>query len=199
MRPKGENLSKKDLRVWETVSRKTILNHSKFLTVESHTVKLPDGQIIPDWAWLIIPSAAIVLAMTDDDQFLCFRQTKYAVEGTSLAPVGGMLEPNEAPINAARRELLEEMGYESAEWVNLGSHILDPNRGIATMHLFLALKAKKVAEPNSDDLEDQELLLLSQNEIENALKAGEFKILAWSAVVAMSLNYLQTSDKRITG
>ena len=199
MRPKGEKLSKKDLRVWETVSRKTILNHSKFLTVESHTVKLPDGQIIPDWAWLIIPSAAIVLAMTDDDQFLCFRQTKYAVEGTSLAPVGGMLEPNEAPINAARRELLEEMGYESAEWVNLGSHILDPNRGIATMHLFLALKAKKVAEPNSDDLEDQELLLLSQNEIENALKTGEFKILAWSAVVAMSLNYLQTSDKRITG
>ena len=199
MRPIGEKLSKKDLRVWETVSRKTILNHSKFLTVESHTVKLPDGQIIPDWAWLIIPSAAIVLAMTDDDQFLCFRQTKYAVEGTSLAPVGGMLEPNEAPIDAARRELLEEMGYESAEWVNLGSHILDPNRGIATMHLFLALKAKKVAEPNSDDLEDQELLLLSQNEIENALKAGEFKILAWSAVVAMSLNYLQTSDKRLTG
>ncbi len=199
MRPKGENLSKKDLRVWKTISRKTILNHSKFLTVESHTVKLPDGQIIPDWAWLIIPSAAIVLAMTDDDQFLCFRQTKYAVEGTSLAPVGGMLEPNEAPIDAAKRELLEEMGYESSDWINLGSHILDPNRGIATMHLFLALKAKKVAEPNSDDLEDQELLLLSRNEIENALKEGEFKILAWSAVVAMSLNYLNASEKRRAG
>lgn len=192
-------MSKKDLQVWETVSRKTILNHSKFLTVESHTVKLPDGQIIPDWAWLIIPSAAIVLAMTDNDQFLCFRQTKYAVEGTSLAPVGGMLEPNEAPIDAAKRELLEEMGYESLEWVNLGSHILDPNRGIATMHLFLALKAKKVAEPNSDDLEDQELLLLSRDEIENALKEGEFKILAWSAVVAMSLNYLNASEKRRAG
>lgn len=192
-------MSKKDLRVLETVSRKTILNHSKFLTVESHTVKLPDGQIIPDWAWLIIPSAAIVLAMTDNDQFLCFRQTKYAVEGTSLAPVGGMLEPNEAPIDAAKRELLEEMGYESLEWVNLGSHILDPNRGIATMHLFLALKAKKVAEPNSDDLEDQELLLLSRDEIENALKEGEFKILAWSAVVAMSLNYLNASEKRRAG
>lgn len=192
-------MSKKDLRIWETLSREVILNHSKFLTVESHTVKLPDGQIIPDWAWLIIPSAAIVLAITDDDQFLCFRQTKYAVEGTSLAPVGGMLEPNETPIDAAKRELLEEMGYESSDWVNLGSHILDPNRGIATMYLFLALKAKKVAEPNSDDLEDQELLLLSRNEIENALKEGEFKILAWSAVVAMSLNYLNASEKRRAG
>jgi len=186
------------LRVWETVSKEVILNHGKFLTVENHTVKLPDGQIIPDWAWLIIPSAAIVLPMTDDNKFLCFRQTKYAVEGTSLAPVGGMLEPNESPIDAAKRELLEEMGYESSNWVSLGSHILDPNRGIATMHLFLALNAKQVTKPNSDDLEDQELLVLNRNEIENALRAGEFKILAWSAVVAMSLNYLNASSSQQT-
>lgn len=189
-------MSKKELRVWETVLRKTILKHSKFLTVESHTIKLPDGQTISDWAWLIIPSAAIVLAMTEDNKFLCFRQTKYAIEGTSLAPVGGMLEANEKPIDAAKRELLEEMGYASSDWVNLGSHILDPNRGIATMHLFLALNAKRVSEPNSDDLEDQELLFLTRNEIENALKAGEFKILSWSAVVAMSLNYLISSENR---
>jgi ADP-ribose pyrophosphatase len=96
-------MSNKILRVWETISRKTLLNQSKFLTVESHTVKLPDGKIIPDWAWLIIPSAAIVLARTIDNQFLCFRQTKYAVEGTVLAPVGGMLAPDEDPLDAAKR------------------------------------------------------------------------------------------------
>lgn len=88
------------------------------------------------------------------------------------------------------------MGYESSNWISLGSHILDPNRGIATMHLFLALNAKQVAKPNSDDLEDQELLFLSRNAIENALKEGEFKVLAWSAVVAMSLNYLNASEKQ---
>jgi ADP-ribose pyrophosphatase len=192
-------VSRKELRVWETMSRKTILEHSKFLTVENHVVKLPNGKLIPDWAWLIIPSAAIVLAVTKDDKFLCFQQTKYAIEGTSFAPVGGMLELNEEPIDAAKRELLEEMGYASSDWVSLGSHILDPNRGIATMHLFLALNAKQVTEPNSDDLEDQELLFLSRDEIEAALQAGEFKILAWSAVVAMSLNYINTSAKRNTG
>ncbi|HEX5944506.1 MAG TPA: NUDIX hydrolase [Anaerolineales bacterium] len=183
-------MNRKELRVWETVSRKTILSHNKFLTVESHTVKLPDGGVIPDWAWIIIPSAVIILAVTGDKKFLCFRQTKYAVDGITLAPVGGMLEPDEIPLDAAKRELLEETGYQASEWVNLGSHILDPNRGIATMHLFLALHAKQIAQPDSDDLEDQELLFLTQSEIENALKAGEFKILAWSAVVAMSLNYL---------
>jgi len=35
----------------------------------------------------------------------------------------------------------------------------------------------------------------SKNEIENALKTGEFKILVWSAVVAMSLNYLNALDR----
>jgi ADP-ribose pyrophosphatase len=184
-------MRQKELRVWETVSKKVILRLNKFLTVESHTVKLPDGRIIPDWPWVIIPSAAIVLAVTSDEKFLCFRQTKYAVRGTSLAPVGGMLELGEAPLAAAKRELLEEMGYKSSQWVNLGSYILDPNRGMATMYLFLALNANKVAEPNSDDLEDQILLVLSRKEIDDALKNGEFKVLSWSAVVAMSLNYMK--------
>jgi ADP-ribose pyrophosphatase len=183
-------VTRKKLRVWQTVSRKIILQHSKFLTMESHTVRLPDGRIIDDWPWLIIPSAAIVLAATPENQFLCFRQTKYAIKGTSLAPVGGMLEPGETPILAAKRELLEEMGCQASEWVHLGSPVMDPNRGIATMHLFLALNARKVAEPDSDDLEDQELLSLGRLEIEKALQAGEFKVLAWSAVVALALNYL---------
>ncbi len=108
-------MSEKNLHAWETLSRKIILDHNKFLTVENHTVKLPNGQIIPDWAWVIIPDAAIVLARTEDGRFLCFRQTKYAVEGTTLAPVGGMLEPNEVPLDGAKRELLEETGYESSE------------------------------------------------------------------------------------
>ncbi len=189
-------MSQKELRAWETVSKVVVLKHSKFLTVESHIVKLPDGQIIPDWAWLIIPDAVIVLPQTEDGRFLCFRQTKYAIAGTALAPVGGMLEPDEAPLDAAKRELLEEMGYAASEWVNLGSHILDPNRGIATVHLYLARHARRVAEPDSDDLEDQELLFLTRAELEAALKANEFKVLAWSAVVAMSLNYLNSSVKQ---
>ena len=187
-------MSQKELRVWKTLSRRTLLSHNKFLTVENHAVELPDGRVILDWAWIIIPSAVIVLAVTADHRFLCFRQTKYAVDGITLAPVGGMLEPNEIPLEAAKRELLEETGYEASEWVNLGSHILDPNRGIATMHLFLALHAKQITQPDSDDLEDQELLLLSRSAVESALRAGEFKILAWSAVVAMALNYLSASD-----
>jgi ADP-ribose pyrophosphatase len=188
-------MMKKEMKVWETLSRTTILNHNKFLTVENHVVKLPDGQIIPDWAWIVTPDAAIVLAATDEKKFLCFRQTKYAVDGTSLAPAAGMIEPGEAPLETAKRELREEMGYQSSEWINLGSYVVEPNRGVDTMHLFLALNAKKISEQNSDDLEEQELLFLSRDEIEEALKLGEFKVLVWSTVVSLSLLYLNALEK----
>jgi hypothetical protein len=49
------------LKLWKTRSRKTLLNHNKFLTVETHEVELPDGTIIPDWAWIITPDFVIVI------------------------------------------------------------------------------------------------------------------------------------------
>jgi 8-oxo-dGTP pyrophosphatase MutT (NUDIX family) len=189
-------MNKKEMKVWETLSKTTILNHNKFLSVENHVVKLPDGQIIPDWAWIVTPDAAIVLAVTEEKKFLCFRQTKYAVNGTSLAPAAGMIEPDEIPLETAKRELLEETGYQSSEWVNLGSYVVDPNRGVDTMHLFLALNSKKVSEQHSDDLEEQELLYLSREEIEEALRLGEFKVLVWSTVVSLSLLYLNALERQ---
>ncbi len=184
-------MTPKKLRPWKTLSKKTILDHGRFLKVEEHRVELPDGRIIPDWTWVIIPDAVIVLARLEGGKFLIFRQTKYALEGTSLAPVGGMLEEGEEPLAAAKRELLEEMGCKASRWVPLGSYVLDPNRGVARVHYFLALDARRVAEPDSDDLEEQELLEVTRGELESALFAGEFKEATWAALVSMAINYLK--------
>ena len=183
-------MDERPLRPWKTLSRRSILDQGRFLRVESHAVGLPDGRVISDWPWIITPDAVIVLAMTAQEHFLCFRQTKYAVEGTSLAPVGGMLEPDENPFEAAKRELREETGYESPDWVELGNYVVGPNRGIGTMHLYLAKNAREVCEPSSDDLEDQQLHLLNRSELELAFISGEFKVLAWTAAVAMALCHL---------
>ncbi len=183
-------MEENEIHPWKTLERKLILDHNRFLQVENHVVQLPDGQVIPDWAWVTIPDAVIVLARTVEKEFLCFRQTKYAVEGITLAPVGGMIEEGEPVLAAAQRELREETGYTATEWRYLGGYLLDPNRGVATMHLFLALNAQWAAEPIKDDLEDQVLLHLSQEELSVALMNGEFKIVSWTAVVSLALNAL---------
>ncbi|MBN1485207.1 MAG: NUDIX hydrolase [Chloroflexia bacterium] len=172
---------------WKTLERRTILKHSKFLRVEEHTIELPDGRVIPHWPWIILPEYVNVLVLTEDGEYLCFRQTKYAVEGTSLAPVGGYLEPGEDPLETAQRELLEETGYRAAEWVDLGHYPVDGNRGAGLAHFYLARGGRPVARPDADDLEEQELLLLSRAEVEEALAAGQFKLLPWAALVALAL------------
>lgn len=175
------------LRPWKTLARRTILKPNHFLTVENHVVELPDGRVIDDWSWVILPDASIVMAQTVDGKFLCFRQTKYAIRGTTLALVAGMLETDEEPLAAAQRELLEETGYTAKQWTHLGSFCADPNRGINTLHLFLARQARQVAQPKADDLEDQQLLLLSGQELEQALLRGEFKAIMWSTTAALAL------------
>lgn len=178
------------MQAWKTLSRRTILSHSKFLTVEDHTIELHDGRVIPNWPWIITPDFVNVLPETVEGQFLCFRQTKYGLQGTSLAPVGGYMEPGEDPLVAAKRELLEETGFDAQDWVSLGSFVLDPNRGLAIGHLYLARGARFVTTPHADDLEEQQLLQMSRSELETALIAGEFKALAWTTNVALALQWL---------
>lgn len=176
---------------WKTKASITVLQSGKWLAVEDRTVVTPSGQTIEHWPWIITPNYVNVLAATAGGKYLVFRQGKYGLDGESLAPVGGYIEPGETPLAAAQRELSEETGYVSADWLHLGTYLVDPNRGVATGDLYLARNAKQVAERHADDLEDQKLLFLDRSELEAALKAGQFKVLAWAANVAFALLFLE--------
>lgn len=177
------------METWKTITRTPVLRSGdgRFLQVEHHTVQLPDGRLIENWPWVVTPDYVNVVAITTEEKFLLFRQPKYAVTGLSLATVGGYLEPGEDPLVAAQRELLEETGYQAAEWTALGQFVVDGNRGCGTAHLFLARNAVAVQAIAADDLEEQVLVEFTRNEVAAALHQGEFKVLAWGAAVALAL------------
>ena len=82
---------------WKTTHREMLLDLSPFLKIEQHTVVLPDGQVIENWPWIITPDYVNVAVITNEGQYIVFRQTKYSVKGTTLALVGGYIEPGEEP------------------------------------------------------------------------------------------------------
>lgn len=107
---------------WKTIKCEQVLDLSPFLKVEQHTVVLPDGQVIEKWPWIITPDFVNIAVITTEGEYLVFHQTKYSITGTTLAPVGGYIEPGEEPLATAKRELLEETGFVAENgktWANL--------------------------------------------------------------------------------
>jgi 8-oxo-dGTP pyrophosphatase MutT (NUDIX family) len=67
---------------------------------------------------------------TKEGKFLLFRQRKYAIPGETLSPVGGFINNGETPFDAARREVLEELGVGS-------KRLLEKDRGASTSPIVL--------------------------------------------------------------
>ncbi len=98
-------------------------------------------------------------------------------------------------MSCAKRELAEETGYEAARWHALGTFPADGNHGAGNAHLFLAEGARKVGDTVSDDLEEQEVVLLRRDQVAKALLEGEFKVLSWTTVMALALAYLAEAER----
>jgi ADP-ribose pyrophosphatase len=66
------------------------------------------------------PGAVAIVALFDDGRVLLERQHRYALRRDFIEIPAGKLDPGEAHLVTAKRELLEETGYVAAEWRRLG-------------------------------------------------------------------------------
>lgn len=178
------------MKNWTTHSRKTVLDCGRFLKVELHDVEFDDGTRIEDWPWVVTPNYINVVVRREEGDFLVFNQSKYAIDGDSMAIVGGYIEPGEDPLAAAKREVLEETGYEAPDWTPLGDYVIAANRGFGRAYFYLATGAVRVADPDADDLENYEILTVKQDELVDALKQSRFKVLPWATAVSLALHHL---------
>jgi ADP-ribose pyrophosphatase len=170
---------------WKVLSSRDVLDARPFLKVRVETIELPDGRRIPDYYQLEMPSFACIFAETVEGLIVVHRQYRHGPRRVGLTFPGGHLEAGEGSLDAARRELFEETGFESDAWTYFGGFMVNANQGGAVSHMFHATGCRRTAAPRSDDLEASEILLLSRDELLAAIGRGEIHLLTQIALVGM--------------
>ena len=105
----------KDIKPWETVSSKYLIQRP-WLTARRDVLRMPDGKLVPEYYVLEYPTWVNIIAITTEGEMVMIRQYRHGFDQVLVELCAGVVEHGEAPIEAARRELLEETGYAGGEW-----------------------------------------------------------------------------------
>ena len=176
---------------WGSLTKESILDKKPWFEVFSESVCLPDGKVIPEYYGIEMPRYTAVFAVTEDQKIMVLRCYSHAICEVTLTMPGGMIEEGESPLEGIQREFLEETGYVASEWKSLGSFMGNSTRGCGTYYLFFANGAYSVQEPDSGDLEDLELILLSPQEVEQAVDERKAQSLGVLSMLLLGLRCLK--------
>lgn len=115
--------------------------------------------------------AAVIVPITEDEKFVMVVQSRPNTRpGVVVEFPAGMVDDGEDPIVSARRELLEETGYECDDIYLLEEHYQDQGCSEAVIRMYVATGCRKVAEQKLDSDENLDFIELGYDEILNLIK-----------------------------
>ena len=190
-----EDKKKKDPLEWEEVSCEHIVK-DEWIDIRRSTYRFPDGSTFEPFYSYSRRNYVVIVASDTEGNYLCVRQYRQGIKRvTTEFPAGGIERKDgreyghsqdvssEDSLAAAKRELLEETGYESGEWRHLLT--VPSNATIADnyAYIFEAKNCRKVAGQSLDETEFLNVYSYTEQELEDMIAAGDFPqavhILAW--------------------
>ena len=153
----------------------------KWATLRVDTCKLQTGVVKDDYYVLEYPNWANAIALTRENKIILVRQYRHAADIISLEVPGGVMDGDESPEAAVRRELLEETGYSFDTAELIATLYPNPATSNNTTFTYLLTGGVKTHEQHLDEHEilnveeysiEEVKQLLKDNKIDQALHAA---------------------------
>ncbi len=113
-----------------------------------------------------------VVAVTAEGRVVIVRQFRFGIGKITTEIPGGIVDPGETSGEAARRELLEETGYTTEDWVYLGAVEANPAIQNNFCHHWLARGVMKSGEMELGEGEDITVMEMTLDEIKSEIHGG---------------------------
>ena len=156
----------------EKTLKKEVVYDGKIMQVTKDDILCPNG--FTSMREIVHHRGGVGILFQVDGKFIFEKQYRYALEEEIIEMPAGKLEKGETPLEAAKRELLEETGYRPLEMIHLGDSYPTPGYSSEVIHLYYCPSATR-EERHLDKDECIELIYLSLEEIEKMISDGKIK------------------------
>ena len=146
-----------------------------WLTVRRDCVELPDGRQNPEFYVLEYPDWVNVIAITEDGKFVMERQYRHGLGKTCFEIPAGVIEEGEDPLDAAKRELMEETGYGEGKWRKIMTISGNSSTTDNLSHCYVAEGVRKISGQHLDSTEDLEIVLLDTAQVKDLMVNDQIK------------------------
>jgi ADP-ribose pyrophosphatase len=150
--------------------RQTLLNTRRFQVVEE-TLARPDGTSAR-CQFITHPGSVAILPFVGESRVCLIRSRRLTVGETLIEVPAGTREPNESPLETARRELAEETGYHAAQIDELTTFY--PSPGISNEQMWIFVATELTAGPPAREANEEiENLIVSWEQALTMIDRGE--------------------------
>lgn len=165
---------KKNNMKWKLLSSRTVIKDN-WVHLTADDCQMPNGTMIAPFYVSHAPDFVVVIAVTEDGKIPMIWQYRHGLQEVLLEVPAGCVEPGESFEEAAKRELLEETGYQAENVEFLCK--MAPNASCLTNYAwcYLAKGAKKVGGQNLDVTEEIAVELMEIEQVKEALRNGEIQ------------------------
>ncbi len=166
---------KSHIKPWKVISSAEALDE-KWFPVRKDTVQLPSGKIVADYFVWESPDIATAVPVTKEGKFVLVRQYRHGTGKVMLQFPAGGINKNEEPIEAAKREMLEETGYTSDRISPLSVVSVYPTKLTGLSYLFFAQNAHYIGGELNNENEATEVVLVTLDELEKMVTNNQLQV-----------------------